>query len=339
MTILVTGAAGFIGSTLVRRLRARWPERRVVSLDKLSYCGLRSNLAELDGDPLHAFVQADITDREQVERIFAEHGPTGVIHLAAESHVDRSLRDPLTFTRTNVVGTATLLHVASHAWGERRDVRFHHVSTDEVFGELGHEGRFDERSAYAPNNPYSASKAGADHLVRAWTRCHGLACVISYSSNNFGPRQFIDKLIPVVITRALERRPIPVYGRGANVRDWLFVDDHCAGLIAAFERGRVGAAYCFAGGHERSNLELVFAILDRFDEATGRAPGSSRELVEFVDDRLGHDFRYALDPSLAERELGWHADTSLAEGIAQTLDWYLGNPEWLIEARASLAHA
>jgi dTDP-glucose 4,6-dehydratase len=337
MTILVTGAAGFIGSELVRQLRSRWRARRVVSFDKLSYCGLRRNLAELDEDPGHGFVEGDVASLEDVERVFEEHEPTAVIHLAAESHVDRSLHDPLTFVRTNVLGTATLLHVAAQRWQGRRDVRFHHVSTDEVFGELGPEGRFDERSCYAPNNPYSASKAGADHLVRAWARCHGLASVISYSANNYGPRQFPDKLIPVVIGCAIDRRPVPVYGQGEQVRDWLFVADHCAGLIAAFERGRPGASYSFAADHERSNLALVHELLDAFDRATGRPPGDSRALVEFVEDRPGHDFRYALDASRTRAELGWQPATALAEGLARTVDWYLHNPEWLDEARAALA--
>jgi dTDP-glucose 4,6-dehydratase len=336
MTILVTGAAGFIGSTLVAQLRTHTPSRRVISFDKLSYCGLRANLAALDDDPGHVFVHGDVSSLADVEQVFADHQPSAVIHLAAESHVDRSLRDPLIFAQTNVIGTATLLHVATQRWAGRDDVRFHHVSTDEVFGELGAAGSFDERSCYAPNNPYSATKAGADHLVRAAHRCHGLRCSISYSANNFGPRQFPDKLIPVVLDCALRRRPIPIYGRGDNRRDWLFVDDHCEGLIAAFERGQVGASYCFAARHERSNLELVHELLDAFDAATDREVGESRELITFVTDRPGHDFRYALDPSKAEAELGWRASTPLRQGIARTVGWYLHNSAWLEQARAQL---
>ena len=337
MTILVTGAAGFIGSNLVRHLRRRWPARRIVTLDVLSYCGLRSNLAELDDDPNHVFVQADVADFAAVEAVFAEHRPSGVIHLAAESHVDRSLEQPLGFVRTNVLGTATLLEVARRSWGDRKDVRFHQVSTDEVFGELGETGSFDERSPYAPNNPYSAAKAGADHLVRAWGRCYGLPYVITLSSNNYGPRQFPDKLIPVVITRALAREPIPIYGHGANIRDWLFVDDHCAGLCAAFSDGRVGRSYCFGGANEHSNLELVTGLLDQLDALTDRPVGSSRELIEFVDDRPGHDFRYALDTSLATGELGWRPQVTLARGLEQTIRWYLDNQQWRETALAALA--
>lgn len=337
MTILVTGAAGFIGSNLVRRLRREWPTRQLVSFDALSYCGLRANLAAFDDDPNHVFVHGDVADLEAVEAVFTKHAPTGVIHLAAESHVDRSLEQPLSFVRTNVLGTATLLEVARRAWGAREDVLFHQVSTDEVFGELGETGCFDERSAYAPNNPYSAVKAGADHLVRAWGRCYGLPYIITLSSNNYGPRQFPDKLIPVVITRALAREPIPIYGRGANVRDWLFVEDHCAALCAAFTKGRPGSSYCLGGRCEQSNLELVTRLLDHLDAIVGRAPGSSRELIEFVSDRRGHDFRYALDTTLAERELGWRRETTLDRGLEQTIRWYLEHEQWLEAALAALA--
>jgi dTDP-glucose 4,6-dehydratase len=332
--VLVTGAAGFIGSNLVHHLRSAWPECAIVSFDALTYSGNLSNLTALRDDPLHTFVRADITDREAVRKVFEDHPIDGVMHLAAESHVDRSLVDPLAFVRTNIDGTATLLHEATRVWKGRSDVRFHHVSTDEVFGSLGAEGAFDETTPYDPRSPYSASKAASDHLVRAWHHSYGLPVVITNCSNNYGPYQFPEKLIPVVFCRATAGETIPVYGTGDNVRDWLHVHDHCTALAAVFSRGAVGQTYCVGGNSERSNLGLVHALLDEIDRQSGAEVGSSRSLIRFVTDRPGHDFRYAIDASRIRDELGWTPSISLEEGLAQTVGWYLGNRAWLDSVRS-----
>ena len=331
MTVLITGSAGFIGSNLVHHLLDRWPDRRVVSLDLLTYSGHLANLADVIDHPRHTFVHADIADRDAVRNVFLEHGVDGVIHLAAESHVDRSIVDPSAFAETNVIGTVVLLQEAARAWNGRDDVRFHHVSTDEVFGSLGASGYFDESTPYRPSSPYSASKAAADHFVRAWRETYGLPVVITNCSNNYGPRQFPEKLIPVVITRALSREPVPVYGAGANVRDWLFVEDHCDALGLVFERGAEGATYCIGGEAEVDNLTLVGIVLDELDAAQGITVGTSRELIEFVPDRPGHDFRYAMDISRLRNELGWQPSVDLREGLARTVRWYLDNSQWLDE--------
>jgi len=332
--ILVTGAAGFIGSHLVAHLRGRWPPRRVVSLDALTYAGRRENLASFDGDPGHIFVQADVTDAAAIQRVFAEHRPSAVCHLAAETHVDRSVLDPLTFAHTNLLGTAVLLSAARAAWGDREDVRYVQISTDEVFGALGPNGRFDEDSPYAPRSPYSASKAGADHLVRAWWQTYGFPTMVTIGSNAYGPRQFPEKLVPVVIARTLADEPVPVYGTGKQVRDWLYVGDHCAGIADVLERGTPGATYCLGGGTESTNLDWVYRITDAVDHALGRADRSSRDLVRFVTDRPGHDFRYALDASRAA-SLGWRAEMSADDGIEGTVAWYLAHRDWLERARAA----
>jgi dTDP-glucose 4,6-dehydratase len=333
MTLLVTGAAGFIGSNLVRQLRRVWPDRPVVSFDLLSYAGNLENLADLRGDPGHTFVRGDVASRDDVRAAFERFAVTGVFHLAAESHVDRSIVDPLTFVRTNVDGTVVLLQEAARAWRGRTDVRFHHVSTDEVFGSLGADGAFGPDTRYAPNSPYSASKAASDHFVRAWHATYGLPVVITNSTNNYGPRQFPEKLVPVVIARALAGEPVPVYGRGENVRDWLYVEDHCAAMLAVFERGRAGATYCIGGEAEVRNIDLVGALLDEVDRARGAPPGRSRGLIRFVEDRPGHDLRYAMDISRIKGELGWSPSVALGEGLRRTVAWYLANQDWTERAR------
>lgn len=329
MSILVTGSAGFIGSALVRHLLERWPDESLVSLDALTYSGHIENLEGVLDHPRHTFVEGDITDGGTVSDVFGRHGVRGVVHLAAESHVDRSIAEPARFVMTNVVGTTTLLAAAVEAWGDAAHRRFLHVSTDEVFGELGATGAFSESTPYAPNSPYSASKAASDHLVRAWHETYGLQTVITNCTNNYGPRQFPEKLIPVAIGRALSGEPVPVYGDGSNVRDWLYVEDHCDGIATAFESGVDGETYCLGGEAEVSNLELVGMLLDLVDEAEGRPQGTSRRLITFVTDRPGHDFRYAMDISKARRELGWRPRHDLVGGLRRTVEWYVANGEWV----------
>lgn len=329
MAVLVTGAAGFIGSNLVRQLLERWSDRQIVSFDLLTYAGHMDNLADVIDHPRHTFVRGDVADRDQVAAVFAEHDVTGVIHLAAESHVDRSIVDPMAFVRTNVLGTVTLLQEATRVWNGRRDVRFHHVSTDEVFGALGEEGMFDETTGYSPNSPYSASKAASDHFVRAWHETYDLPTVLTNCTNNYGPYQFPEKLIPTVITRALAGEKIPIYGRGDNVRDWLYVEDHCDALALVYEQGADGETYCIGGEAEATNLELVRMLLDLVDSERGVEPGTSAGLIEFVTDRPGHDFRYAMDITRIRTELGWAPSVSLQEGLARTAAWYLRHGEWM----------
>ncbi|HET6229995.1 MAG TPA: dTDP-glucose 4,6-dehydratase [Longimicrobiaceae bacterium] len=331
--VLVTGGAGFIGSAVVRKLVG---ERRatVVNVDKLTYAGNLDSLEPVAGDPLHAFEQVDVCDGGELRRIFAEHRPRAVVHLAAESHVDRSIDAPGEFVRTNVVGTFTLLTEALRYWSalegdERASFRFLHVSTDEVFGSLGDEGKFDEETPYRPSSPYSASKAGSDHLVRAWHETYGLPTVTTNCSNNYGPYQFPEKLLPLMILNALAGRPLPVYGRGENVRDWLFVDDHADALLTVLERGRPGETYCIGGDSERRNIEVVRALCRIVDELRPDADIGPREgLIRFVEDRPGHDLRYAIDASKIRRELGWRPSQSFETGLRRTVEWYLDNPEW-----------
>lgn len=333
MRILVTGGAGFIGSAVVRHLVAQGHER-VVTLDRLTYSGTLTNLREVIGDPRHRFVEGDIGDGALVRRLLAEEAIEGVMHLAAESHVDRSIDGPAVFIDTNIVGTFHLLqacldHVRSLTGDAREKFRFHHVSTDEVFGDLPFDdSRFTETSAYAPSSPYSASKAAADHLVRAWHHSFGLPVLLSNCSNNYGPHHFPEKLIPLTILAAIERRPLPVYGRGDNVRDWLFVDDHARALELVLTRGRVGESYNVGGRAERSNLQVVEAICDLLDQRLGASEGPRRSLITFVTDRPGHDRRYAIDSTKIERELGWAAEENFESGLARTVDWYLANEWW-----------
>jgi dTDP-glucose 4,6-dehydratase len=332
--MLVTGGAGFIGSNFVRHVLAVDPQLEVVNVDALTYAG---HLASLRGvaevNPgRYRFEHADIRDGQRMRDLFAAHRPDTVVHLAAESHVDRSIDGPLDFIDTNVRGTAVLLEVARASWQGRGDVRFHHVSTDEVYGSLGSDGLFREDTPYDPSSPYSASKAASDHLVRAWHRTYGLPATLSNCSNNFGPYQFPEKLIPLMVRSAVRGRPLPVYGDGGNVRDWLHVEDHCRALDLVVRRGRPGETYNVGGASERTNLDVVHAICDLLDEVAPRAGGSShRELIRFVQDRPGHDRRYAIDASKIRVELGWAPAASFEEALRRTLVWYLDHEEWCEE--------
>ncbi len=332
MTLLVTGGAGFIGSAVV--LQALAEGRRVVTLDKLTYAANPETTALLAGHPNHALETADITDAEAVGAILARHQPAKILHLAAESHVDRSIDRPGDFVSTNVQGTFVMLDQAVRYWrglpaAGKEAFRFVHVSTDEVFGSLGAEGRFTEDSRHAPNSPYAASKAASDHLARAWHVTFGLPAVITHCSNNYGPRQFPEKLIPLMILNALSGATLPVYGDGRNVRDWLFVEDHARALLMVADRAQPGSTYMIGGGTERSNLDLVQILCDQLDEVRpDQALGPRRGLIRFVADRPGHDRRYAADFSRLSRELGWRPSVDLAGGLRKTIEWYLANPAW-----------
>ncbi len=341
--VLVTGGMGFIGANLVRHLLGRHPEIEIINLDALTYAGNPANLAGLppDQEPRHRFVHGDISDAALVERLFADQRPDTVIHLAAESHVDRSIDDPLAFVRTNLVGTAVLLHAARAAWRDRQDVRFHHISTDEVFGSLGSHGLFSEGSAYDPSSPYSATKAGSDHLVRAWGRTYGMPVTISNCSNNYGPYHFPEKLIPLMIANALAGKPLPVYGDGAQVRDWLYVEDHARAIDLIVRQAEAGTTWTVGGRNEWKNLDLVQLLCDLLEELapSGRA-GGYRAQIAFVADRPGHDRRYAIDASRIERELGWRPRETFESGLRKTVAWYLGNQAWvsaLVESRQATA--
>ncbi len=332
-TLLITGGAGFIGSALVRHL-IRETDYHVVNVDKLTYAGHLSTVEPVADSPRYTFEQVDIADAGAVERLFATYRPDAVLHLAAESHVDRSIDGPAAFIQTNIVGTYTLLEAARAYWrtleAPRKEAfRFLHVSTDEVFGALGETGFFTEQTPYAPSSPYSASKASSDHLVRAWHHTYGLPVLVTNCSNNYGPYQYPEKLIPVVILNALDGRPIPVYGRGENVRDWLYVDDHVRALVTVLENGTPGETYAIGGHNERRNLEVVQTICAHLDElAPNPAGGSYADLITFVEDRPGHDYRYAIDASKIERTLGWRPAETFESGLRKTVRWYLENRAW-----------
>lgn len=335
-TLFVTGGAGFIGSALVRQLiHATDCDWTIVNIDKLTYAGNLQSLAMLQDEPRHVFCHHDICDRAAMDQLFAQHRPCGVIHLAAESHVDRSIHGPAEFIHTNIVGTCTLLEAARAYWQTLNDedqaaFRFHHVSTDEVYGSLGSSGLFLETTPYDPSSPYSASKASSDHLVRAWSRTYGLPILITNCSNNYGPYQFPEKLIPVVILNALAGKPLPIYGQGDNVRDWLYVDDHARALRCVFATGQPGATYNIGGHNEKTNLEVVDAICQLLDELRPRSDGLSYlQQKTFVADRPGHDQRYAIDASKIQRELGWTPTEDFDSGLRKTVEWYLHNDAWI----------
>lgn len=328
-SILVTGGAGFIGSHVVRHFVNQYPHYRIFNLDKLTYAGNLENLQDIEQAPNYRFVKGDITDAELVESLFRRFQIDSVVHLAAESHVDRSISDPLAFIQTNIVGTTVLLNAARRMWEDFAGKRFYHVSTDEVYGSLGAEGLFREDTPYDPRSPYSASKASSDFLVRAYFHTYGLPVVISNCSNNYGPHQFPEKLIPLVINQIKAQKPIPVYGDGQNVRDWLWVGDHVAAIDLVFHRGEAGETYNIGGNNEWKNLELVRELCDIVDEFSGRPAGASQQLITFVKDRLGHDRRYAIDAGKIRRELGWDPAVQVREGLRQTVRWYLDNENWL----------
>jgi dTDP-glucose 4,6-dehydratase len=330
--ILVTGGMGFIGSNLIRHLLGSYDQLAIVNLDVLTYAGNPANLAGLPPQQAsrHRFVHADIADQQAVAQVFAQEQPDTVIHLAAESHVDRSIDDPLAFVRTNLTGTAVLLHCARSAWKGRHDVRFHHISTDEVFGSLGAGGFFTEDTPYDPSSPYSASKAGSDHLVRAWHRTFGVPVTISNCSNNYGPFHFPEKLIPLMIANALAGRPLPVYGDGHQVRDWLYVEDHARAIDAIVRKAPAGTTWTVGGRNEWRNLDIVHLLCDSLEELrpSGR-PGGYRSQITFVPDRPGHDRRYAIDATRIERELGWRPLETFESGLRKTIAWYLEHQAWV----------
>jgi dTDP-glucose 4,6-dehydratase len=327
--ILITGGAGFIGSHLVRRFVNRYPEYEMYNLDCLTYAGNLENLTDIENKENYHFIREDICNAGAISELFRSYDFDAVIHLAAESHVDRSISNPIAFIETNIMGTVNLLNAARDAWKEKSGTRFYHISTDEVFGSLGETGYFTETTAYDPRSPYSASKASSDHLVRAYYHTYHLPVLISNCSNNYGPFQFPEKLIPLTIHNIIQQKPIPVYGDGKYTRDWLYVEDHAAAIDLIFHEGVIGETYNIGGNNEWKNIDLVKALCEITDEALGRPKGSSESLITFVKDRPGHDRRYAIDASKLKNELGWEPEIKFQDGFRKTVDWYLNNPEWL----------
>ncbi len=329
-TIIITGGAGFIGSHVVRLFVNKYPGYKIINLDALTYAGNLENLKDVEDKPNYVFEKADIINKDEVSAVFKKYNPDGIVHLAAESHVDRSIHSPLDFVYTNVIGTVNLLNAAKELWkGNFEGKRFYHVSTDEVYGALGAEGLFTEETPYSPNSPYSASKASSDHFVRAYGETYHLPFVISNCSNNYGPNHFPEKLIPLFINNIIEKKPLPVYGDGKYTRDWLFVKDHATAIDLVFHKGKEGETYNIGGFNEWQNIDLVKLLIKKMDEKLGNPTGTSESLITFVKDRPGHDLRYAIDATKINKELGWYPSVNFEEGLAKTIDWFFENKEWL----------
>jgi dTDP-glucose 4,6-dehydratase len=329
-TILITGGAGFIGSHVVRLFVNKYPTFKIINLDKLTYAGNLENLSDIDNRPNYHFIKGDIVDKNFIQELFEKFQFSGIIHLAAESHVDRSISEPSEFIYTNIIGTTNLLNAFRKVCNENPENKlFYHISTDEVFGSLGKEGLFTEKTAYDPKSPYSASKASSDHLVRAYGHTYKIPVIISNCSNNYGPNQFPEKLIPLAINNILNNKPVPVYGKGENVRDWLYVEDHASAIDLIFHNGQIGETYNIGGNNEWTNIELIRLLCTIMDEKLQRKPGTSANLITFVKDRAGHDLRYAIDSSKIQDKLGWAPALQFRDGLAKTVDWYLLNEKWM----------
>ena len=329
-TLIITGGAGFIGSHVVRRFVKNYPNYNIINLDCLTYAGNLENIKDIESEDNYFFEKVDITDEKAVNDVFEKYQPDGVIHLAAESHVDRSITDPLSFVKTNILGTVNLLNAAKNIWKDNFEgKRFHHVSTDEVYGTLGETGFFTETTSYDPHSPYSASKASSDHFVRAYNDTYGLPTVITNCSNNYGPNHFPEKLIPLCIHNILNNKPLPIYGNGKYTRDWLFVIDHAIAIDTVFHNAAIGSTYNIGGFNEWQNIDLVKELCNQIDEKLGREVGTSQQLITFVKDRPGHDLRYAIDANKLKNDLGWEPSVTFEQGLSLTIDWYFANEEWL----------